>query len=73
MAKNSVLMTTKTCSRCKTAKPISDFGRNATTKDKLQYYCKACARGAVKAYLATEQGKANNLRWQAAHRGRVRV
>jgi hypothetical protein len=34
--------TTKTCSTCKTDKPISDFGNHAKNKDGLRYSCKEC-------------------------------
>jgi superfamily II helicase len=71
MAKDS--LDSKICSKCQTPKLLSEFGNNRTTKDGKQYYCRTCARNAVKAYLTTEQGKANNLKWQAAHRNRVRV
>ena len=62
---------TKICSKCRTRKLLSDFGNNRIYADGKSYYCKTCARNAVKAYLQTERGKANNRRWQAAFRGRV--
>lgn len=34
---------TKVCSKCKTDKPASMFGLNASKKDGLQAYCKTCA------------------------------
>ena len=33
----------KLCSKCKTNKPVTAFGKNAVTKDKLHSYCKGCA------------------------------
>ena len=32
----------KTCSRCKTDKPFSDFGKQAKSKDGYQYHCRQC-------------------------------
>ena len=32
----------KLCCRCKIAKPFSEFNKNNTTEDKLNYYCKTC-------------------------------
>lgn len=34
----------KTCTRCKTSKPLSDFSPNRSlkSKDGLSYQCKAC-------------------------------
>jgi 5-methylcytosine-specific restriction endonuclease McrA len=35
-------MNTKTCSRCKTDKPVSDFGKDNNRQDGLYPYCKQC-------------------------------
>lgn len=37
-------MMTKTCSRCRQARPHADFGRNRSNKDGLSFYCKPCRR-----------------------------
>lgn len=63
----------KTCSKCQTPKPLSEFGNNRTTKDGKSYYCKPCARNSSRAYLQTERGRANNLKWQAAFRSRAKI
>ena len=36
---------TKTCSKCQETKPLSEFYKNKTTSDGLQYMCKACVLG----------------------------
>ena len=36
-------MTTKTCTKCKETKPVSEFGRNRHNKDDLASSCKTCA------------------------------
>lgn len=35
---------TKTCSRCRTAKPVSEFGPHPKTKDGFQSWCRQCVR-----------------------------
>ena len=32
----------KTCSKCKTVKPLFEFGKHSSNRDGLQYQCKAC-------------------------------
>jgi len=32
----------KICSKCRTAKPLFDFGKHQSNKDGLQYQCKVC-------------------------------
>lgn len=44
-------MTTKTCSRCKQTKDVSEFSKDSSTPDGLQYYCKECQRQYNKCYL----------------------
>jgi hypothetical protein len=34
----------KSCTRCKVAKPLFDFGKHASNKDGLQYQCKTCRK-----------------------------
>lgn len=34
----------KTCSKCKTAKPIDEFGKNKSKKDGLQVQCSVCRK-----------------------------
>lgn len=36
----------KTCSRCKTEKPLDAFNKNRSNKDGLQYLCRVCQRAA---------------------------
>ena len=42
-------MTTKTCAGCGEEKPTTDFYRLARAKDGLQYSCKVCQKGRLKA------------------------
>jgi hypothetical protein len=37
-------MTTKVCTKCKVDKDVVDFNKLATSKDLLQYHCKACKK-----------------------------
>jgi hypothetical protein len=34
----------KTCSKCKTEQPLSQFNKHTSTKDKLSAYCKTCIK-----------------------------
>jgi Recombination endonuclease VII len=52
----------KTCTRCKTAKPLDDFHRHAKAKDGHQAYCKGCAQRYVREWEA-----ANAERLAAKH------
>jgi hypothetical protein len=36
----------KTCSKCKTAKPLNEFGRDKKMKDGVRYCCKQCNNAA---------------------------
>ena len=49
--------TAKTCSKCKLAKPFSEFHRNRTRRDGREYTCKKCVASIrTKAHLtATRQ------------------
>src|SRR5262245_23194070 len=44
----------KTCTKCNTEKPISDFGKDKSRKDGVFSWCKACTR------LNSNQYRANN-------------
>ena len=42
---------TKVCSRCGRELPVSEFHKNKSSKDGLQYYCKKCNKVSQKAYF----------------------
>ena len=44
-AKMVPLVPTKTCTKCEDAKPVTEFHRNANTRDGFNYWCKSCKRG----------------------------
>ena len=48
-------MTTKTCTKCGKKKPVSEFNRQAASKDGLKYQCKACTGGCQKIYQVTHK------------------
>jgi len=51
------IIQTKTCSKCKQIKPVSEFHKHRKTHDGLQNYCKQCGAITHKAYLQTDRGK----------------
>ena len=46
----------KTCSKCKKEKDLSDFNKNRSRRDGLSIYCRICDRKKVNAYLKTPEG-----------------
>ena len=40
----------KKCSKCQTAKPLTEFNKTKTNKDGLSYLCKDCNKDTAKAY-----------------------
>ncbi len=44
MADTATHAHTKTCTACKTVKPVEEFSKNAANADGLQRHCKACMR-----------------------------
>lgn len=38
----------KTCTKCEIAKPLTEFRKHKSTKDKLTTYCKSCLQAQVK-------------------------
>jgi len=48
----------KPCSRCKKVQPLTEFGPNKQTKDRLQSWCKTCCR---------EKNRQWQREWRANH------
>jgi len=48
----------KTCTKCKTEKPLDEFGKLKSSKDGKQYYCKECR----KKYIINNKEKINKYR-----------
>lgn len=59
----------KTCRDCRTQKPLTAFGKNAVSKDGLNYVCRACASARSRAYAAANPAKiaAKQAAWRAAN------
>lgn len=47
----------KKCSLCKTEHPLSEYNKNATTKDGLQSVCRECNRARSRRYYAENPDK----------------
>ena len=48
----------KQCTKCRERKPLTEFFKQAASKDGLQWYCKRCTRAMLRARNQTVQGKA---------------
>jgi hypothetical protein len=55
---------TKRCSRCKTVKATTEFGKDSTRRDQLKRHCRVCARSVSAESRASDPGRAraNDLR-----------
>lgn len=67
-------MNTKICASCGEVKPLTEFHRNARSKDGLHSYCKSCNKEKASAHLKTEKGKASSKKaiFRAADKGYYR-
>lgn len=50
ITKEVLMVNAKICGRCKVEKPADEFGKAASSKDGLNYYCKLCNRERTKEY-----------------------
>lgn len=71
-------METKICPDCKTDKPVSEFNKNPSKADGLQYRCRECQKAWYKNYYSTSPKEkarilANNAAMLAEIREVVRV
>lgn len=59
----------KTCTKCGLTKPISDFGKHAKTRDRLQCHCKQCIKENTAKWAANnpEKVKENNAKWYSVN------
>lgn len=62
----------KTCTKCKEAKPLAEFGKAAKGRDGLKGQCKACLKIAKAVYRADpanrEKEKASTAEWSKANK-----
>ena len=62
----------KTCSKCKTEKPLDGFSKNRAQKDGLQNYCKTCHSLATGSYYKRHRDQAtiSSRVWRNTHKKR---
>lgn len=65
----------KTCTKCKAAKPLTDFYKDKRRPDGATSECKVCARAMQQAWREANPSKyaATILAWRAAHRDKVKA
>jgi hypothetical protein len=61
----------KTCSKCKQSKPLSEFRKNPNHKDKRQSQCKFCQKQCDKLYRQTEDYKKSQRQYQKSKKGKI--
>lgn len=59
----------KTCSKCKQIKPLSEFARDKSGKNGLDYKCRACRKTAIDAWRSQhrEHTRAYDKQWRKAN------
>lgn len=57
MSNVSDLLTQKRCSRCERTKDCAAFGKNRSSRDGLDYYCRGCRRGYARSYYAADPAR----------------
>lgn len=60
----SLLMNCKTCTHCKTGKPLSEFHRQSAAKDGHASWCKTCANGIYRERRKRSYKPEDKRRWQ---------
>lgn len=62
----------KTCTKCGEAKPVSEFGKDASKRDGLRPSCRDCTNASLAARRAynPENHRASSAKWQAENRER---
>lgn len=65
----------KQCTRCEVLKPESEFSKDKTATDGLNWRCKDCNRELAKVWWAAnpERAKANSRAWKAANPEKARA
>ena len=65
----------KTCSNCKTEKPLTEFSKDRSKKDGTRNYCKCCAKARNKAYYEAnrEKEKARKKAWREANPEKIKA
>lgn len=68
-------MTSKTCTKCKETKPVSEFHKRRDSKDGLVYRCKSCASAARARYREENREKIRerDKAYYEKNRDRIRI
>lgn len=68
-------MDTKTCSKCKEAKPFSEFYRDARAADRHRGQCKVCSKADAAEWARSQpdKAKAYHAAWRAANKAKTHI
>jgi hypothetical protein len=63
----------KQCTQCKETKPVSEFNKHRTTKDRLRTSCASCQREDSRQWREANKARANELsrQWREANKERA--
>lgn len=61
----------KRCTGCREEKPLTEFTKCSRAPDRLNWYCKPCARATNKKYYDSPKGKANKAGQYQRHREKI--
>lgn len=66
-------MTSKTCTRCREVKPLTEYHRDKNRKDGRVWRCKACVKAYQAEYIARPEVKERRVEYTAEYQARPEV
>jgi hypothetical protein len=65
----------KKCTKCDTAKPIADFGKDKKAKSGYKFWCKSCSVSANKQWRADNPNKSRELdkKYRESNKEKIRI
>jgi len=66
-------METKVCTKCEEGKSVSEFGKDRSSGDGLNYYCKECARIKSKEWVDNNTERRKEIRFKSNEKYRDEI